>query len=71
MRKTALLLLLATAFAFQGCATTRTQVETIPAEAPALEISPVLADDVSSLVLKRKVAIGRISNETNYGKGIF
>ncbi|MBL7032806.1 MAG: curli production assembly protein CsgG [Candidatus Delongbacteria bacterium] len=71
MKQTGLMLLLAMVLAFQGCATTSTRVENLPSAGSTPEISPVLADGAPQKILKRKVAIGRISNETNYGKGIF
>jgi curli biogenesis system outer membrane secretion channel CsgG len=55
-----------------GCATTATQIE--PAEAPATKMQQVKAQNAApapvSKRYKRKIAIVRFTNETNYGKAL-
>jgi curli biogenesis system outer membrane secretion channel CsgG len=52
-----------------GCSRYQTDIQPLPKQGP--EVSPTLAQSTEKRVLKRKVAIGRFSNETKYGKGIF
>jgi curli biogenesis system outer membrane secretion channel CsgG len=63
------LLFLSSLFFLQACATVeKPQVLAIREQKP--EVSKVLAEAPKTF-LKRKVAIARFTNETNYGKGLF
>lgn len=63
-------LLLGFLFLYQGCATIeRPGVQTVPEKKP--QVSKTLIEEVPKRFLKRKVAIGRFSNETKYGQSFF
>lgn len=53
-----------------GCATTHAP-EIVPLKTEAPQISKTLTQEAKTRTLKRKVAVARFTNETNYGKGLF
>lgn len=73
-RSTAVLLAFASAAVLSGCATQAPPV--VIKDAPqSAEIQKQMQKDVASAalskpVLKRKIALGRVSNETNYGRSL-
>ena len=70
MRITALAAIAAMALCLTACATPQSAPKIIPAPPPVAPIAQTAAPAPTQPTLKRKIAIGRFSNSTNYGRAL-